>query len=143
MTPANETGNKWFKAELWHNGENIFSGINTGNSTEGKEVKVKNWEVLRNVYSSSKQDESNLEVASESSSWTFSFVPGAAYSASSYNANDYEEWRPANILKVTLEYDNYTYYATLPVIVVRNWLSSSYRTNLKENTGFRKVLYSS
>lgn len=44
--------------------------------------------------------------------------------------------RPANIIKVTLTYDGYTYYATLPLIVCR-LSSNQYRVDLKDNTGFR------
>ena len=33
--------NKWFNAQLWHNGEKIFDGSSSGNTTEGKTANVK------------------------------------------------------------------------------------------------------
>jgi hypothetical protein len=33
--------NKWFNAQLWHNGEKIFDGNSSGNTTEGKTANVK------------------------------------------------------------------------------------------------------
>ena len=139
-------GTHWFEAQLWHNGnEPIFSGYETNTnqlSTEGKPVIVVAWQVLRNKYGKQgtadalKMDSTNINVSGS----TFSFNPGNL--SSSYTQEGYAGWRPANIIKVTLSYDGYTYYGTLPVIVVRNFYSSSYRVNLKPGTGFRQVVYS-
>ena len=137
-------GTHWFEAQLWHNGnEPIFSGYETGTSSEGdKPVIVVAWQVLRNKYGKQgtadalKMDSTNINVSGS----TFSFNPGNL--SSSYTQEGYAGWRPANIIKVTLSYDGYTYYGTLPVIVVRNFYSSSYRVNLKPGTGFRQVVYS-
>lgn len=137
--------NVWFKAELWHNGnEPIYQGSESAQSTEGKTVTVVQWEVLKNVYGYEVEDKSNLVVSSDVNkvNWHFGFNAGTAFN-SSYNQSNYTSWRPANIIKVTLKYDGYTYYATLPVIVCRTWMTSTYRVGLADNSGFRKVLYSS
>ena len=126
----NTAGNNWFKAELWHNGnEPIFSGYASGNSTEGKLVTVVGWEILSNKY-----DKKNNTVITEQSNFSIS---GNSFYFQGANIS-----QPANIIKVTLNYDGYTYYGTLPVITVR-LNNPSYKIDLKENTGFREVLYSS
>ena len=33
--------NRWVKAQLWHNGEKIFDGNSSGNTTEGKTANIK------------------------------------------------------------------------------------------------------
>ena len=45
----------WMSAQLWHDGEIIFNGTSTGNSTEGKQVKVQ-WELHQNKYKNIKDD---------------------------------------------------------------------------------------
>ena len=137
----NTSNNWWFTAQLWHNGtEPIFKGYQTGDSTEGKLVTILKWEVLKNQYASDRSDQTNFVV---NTSTGFSFNRGDAFSyvPNNTNINRYIEWRPANIIKVTLSYDGVTYYGTLPVIVVRS-SNSNYRVSLKNNTGFREVLYS-
>jgi hypothetical protein len=134
----NTNATKWFKVELWHNGGTpIYSGYASGNSTENKFVTIVKWEVLKNTYSSNITDRTNFNIGTDG---TCSFVAGTL--SGSWNENNYKAWRAANIVKVTISYDGYTYYGTLPVIVVRTF-NSSYRVNLKENTGFREALYTS
>ena len=61
----NDTGtNKWFKAQLWHNGgsEPIYKNHTTGESTQGKIVTILKWEVLKNNYALNVEDNSNLIV---------------------------------------------------------------------------------
>lgn len=135
------TTNKWFKAQLWHNGvEPIFENTESANSTEGKFVTVVKWEVLKNIYAYNKADSTNLNAvaAVSNSDWSFSFSPGVL--SSDYTYNDYLSWLPANIIKVTLSYDGMTYYATLPVIVCRIF-NNNYKVKLKDYSGFREVLY--
>ena len=137
------TNNKWFKAQLWHNGtEPIFESTDSGNSTEGKFVTIIKWEVLKNVYAYNKQDSTNLSAvaATSNGNWSFNFLP--EFFSSAYSSSAYSEWRPANIIKVTLSYDGMTYYATLPIIVCRIF-NSNYLVQLKDYSGFREVLYNS
>ena len=141
--------NKWFKVQLWHNGNlPIFSGTESDVSSEGKNVTVEKWQVLRNKYFSIPDnnnnlveisDNSNLVVTGDKTNWGFGFTPGA-YSGS--YSTSYAAFFPANILKVTVIYESMTYYATLPVIVNRIF-NNSYKSDLKENTGFLSVLYNS
>lgn len=140
----------WFKVQLWHNDfEPIFVGTSSGNSIEDKLVTIEKWEVLKNTYKKSideallVQDQTNLTVVSNDSNdgWTFGFNPGTLQN--SWDTSEYEEWRPANILKVTLNYDGNIYYGTLPVIVCRLFDANYYRAKLQDYTGFQHVLYSS
>ena len=141
----------WFQVQLWHNdNEPIFTGVTSGNSTEGKFVTVVKWEVLKNVYYSNAeeelniQDKTNLKVkpTTNEDSWQFSFEPDTL--ANSWDSTSYKQWRPANILKVTINYDGVTYYGTLPVIVCRLFDNIDLiDVNLKDYTGFNRVLYNS
>lgn len=136
----------WFKAQLWHNGGNepIFEDSESGTSTENKTVTIEKWEVLKNVYSTSYQDATNINVQykydshDQATKWRFSYNRGAYAQA----VNRLTSIMPANIIKLTLVYDGYTYYATLPIIICR-LSSNKYRVNLEDGTGFREVLYSS
>lgn len=58
----NERG-EWVKAELWHDGELIYSGNTTGNSTEGKPVTV-TWSILKNIYGNALEDDSCFTIDS-------------------------------------------------------------------------------
>ena len=53
----------WVKAELWHDGELIYSGNTTGNSTEGKPVTV-TWSILKNIYGNAIEDDSCFTIDS-------------------------------------------------------------------------------
>ena len=139
----------WFKVQLWHNDfEPIYVGTSSGTSTEDKLVTVEKWEVLRNVYKKSSepesivQDDTNLKVTQNESNeeWVFEFEPGIL--KNSWNSDEYRNWRPANILKVTVNYDGNIYYGTLPVIISRLFDSNYYKSVLKDYTGFQYVLYS-
>ena len=131
--------NHWFKAELWHNGnEPIFSGYQNGESTEGKEIFIKGWEILKNQYNSKVYDDSNINVDYLTGKFS---INTQAWWLDEWNYSDYvNNWIPANIIKVTLQYDGLTYYATLPLIMVKIF-NSNYKLNLKPNTGFREVIY--
>jgi hypothetical protein len=117
----------WFKAELWHDGVQIFDGTTSGNSTEDKKVKI-NWEMLANTYTRNLCDYSNFEVDASTGKITFDSTE-----------IDY----PANILKCTLTYDDVDYYATMPIILVRvkNSAEAAYTASLEKNTGFRYAMY--
>ena len=134
--------NHWFKAELWHNGnEPIFSGYQEALSTEGKNVIIIGWEVLRNKYKYEKYDDTNI-IIQDALTGRFSFNAGTRWSGAWDQTAYVTNWVPANIIKVTLQYDGLTYYATLPLIIVKKF-DSNYRLNLKPNTGFRQVVYTS
>ena len=117
--------NKWFNVQLWHNGEKIFDGNSSGNTSEGKIANVE-WTILRNKYTTSIYDETSLNVTSNG---TFSYI--------GYKGAD----SPANIVKVIITYDDIEYYVTMPVITAT--AESGYDISLIENTGFRYATYSS
>ena len=132
----------WFVAQLWHNGNKIFEGSKSANSNESKRVQIIKWEVLKNQYAYNQSDQTNLVVIAGTSndSWNFGFNANSLSQV--YNENTYLAWRPANILKVTLSYDNMTYYATLPVAVCRIF-NNNYSFKFKDYSGFKQVVYDS
>lgn len=122
---------KWFRVNLWHNGELIYSGTETGTSTETSEnngVSV-SWEILRNKYDSTNVDNSNFIINGQTGEITLN--PENYISIN----ND-----PANIVKCTIRYQGVTYYATLPIIFARV-ANSDYEIKLKDNTGFIYSMY--
>ena len=119
-----QTG-KWFRIQLWHNGERIFNEIESGLSDEGSEVKVK-WSILKNKYSASVSDSSSLTV--NETTGEFNFI-------------NYLSDSPANIIKCELTYKDLVYYATLPLITAyTNDVNNTIQ--LKDYTGFRYAIYS-
>ncbi len=114
---------KWFKVELWKDGELFFSG---SDSTEDIHI---DWSILRNTYNDIKEDESSIKVV---------------YDENGYHFRDlgYKE-NAANIVKAEILYNNVVHYAMLPVITVKLVsLENDYAIELKKNTGFRFVKYS-
>ena len=132
---------KWFKVELWHNGEKIYpnEGSDQAHTTEGHEVLI-NWSMLRNKYTSSISDTGNINVSAD-----------GTFSASAYVGDSTPA--PANIVKCefTLSnvrskivdgnsvYDKLVFYATLPLVTTRVY--NNYQVGLYENTGFQFVTY--
>ena len=60
---AGKLDGKWFKVELWHNGELIYSGTDkNGSSSEGKTVTISDWNILKNKYKYDLSDKSDFQV---------------------------------------------------------------------------------
>ena len=116
---------KWFKVELWHSGELIFGGTQSGNTTEGKQADVV-WSILRNKYSSQIYDNTDLSVESGTGKCSYS----------GYNENS----APANIIKCSITYDGVIYYATMPLITAQT--NENYQVQLEDYSGFRFATYS-
>ena len=140
---------EWFLVELWNNGtEPIFRSAESGTADDGKTVTIVKWQVLKNIYSSTQSDQTNFIISQNISNnkWNFGLIdtndPNSVFN-SSYDETLYKTWRPANIIKVTVRYDDHTYYATLPIIISKLFDSNNYRVRLKDYTGFRRVLYNS
>ena len=119
-----KAANKWFKVQLWHNGEKIFEGTETGNSIEGESAKVQ-WSILQNIYDKTIKDETNFTIDAKTGAITF---------------DTYDYLNPANIVKAVITYNNVDYYATLPITTVRV-KNSDYEIQLLDNSGFREVMY--
>jgi len=122
-----KNSNVWFKVQLWHSETKVFESATSGTSDEGITATV-TWSILRNRYTSSVYDTTSLSVIS-SSAGTFTY-------------SGYSSTHPANIVKVTVSYDGYEYYATIPVITVK-LSNDNYRAVLKEGTGFQYATYTS
>ena len=119
-----KAANKWFKVQLWHNGEKIFEGTETGNSIEGESAKVQ-WSILQNTYDKTIKDETNFTIDAKTGAIAF---------------DTYDYLNPANIVKAVITYNNVDYYATLPIATVRV-KNSDYEIQLLDNSGFREVMY--
>ena len=119
-----KSSDKWFKVQLWHDGELIFEGTQTGDTIENKEAKVK-WMMLQNKYGATVQDESNFTIDETTSAITF-------------NITEFEN--PANIVKAIVKYNNVDYYATLPISLVRV-VNDDYDVQIPDYSGFRYVMY--
>ena len=114
-----------FKVQLWHNENLIFNNTQSGTSTEGETATVK-WSILKNSYTVDKKDNSVFSINEETGELT---------------VEDFSVLNPSNIIKVEVEHNGVFYYANMPVItaIVKN----DYGIELKENTGFDRVIYSS
>lgn len=117
--------NKWFKVQLWHNGQLIFNNTETSNSTEGKQVSI-SWGMLANKYTSQIKDESDIIIDTATGECQYLGYRNSV--------------APANIVKCSIVYDNIEYYATLPLITAE--INTISNIELKEHTGFRHVVYS-
>lgn len=116
---------RWLKVQLWHNGEMIFDGTESGTTTEGKSLAIV-WSVLRNKYTTSIYDNTDISINATTGACTYSgYINNSA---------------PANIIKCALVYDGVQYYATMPIITAT--ANSGYTIKLKDNTGFRFATYS-
>ena len=116
--------NRWVKAQLWHNGEKIFDGTQSGNSTENKAVTL-TWSILKNKYNSSVSDNSSFSINAATG-----VISGYAFSLD----------HPANIIQCELVYDKVKYYGTIPVITAI--ANSGYNIKLKDGSGFKFATYS-
>lgn len=122
--PNSENPNRWFKVQLWHDGEQVFEGTESGNSTESIAAEV-TWSILKNTYSRTISDDSNLSIGSKNGEVAI-------------DGTEYEH--PANIVKCNVNYDGVDYYATIPVIFSRV-KNSDYEILLTEGSGFKSVMY--
>lgn len=85
------------------------------------------WSILRNKYSSTKSDLTNL-----------TYTANSGFAQPQYLTSGY----PANIIAVEAKYNNKKYFTTLPMITgIINSSSYSYILYLKRGTGFRTVMY--
>lgn len=115
----NEQGIFPFQVQLWRNGEKVNIDSNY----------VVEWEILKNG-----NQESNFQInKDENNNFTFKIIKP-------FNI----EKAYSNIIKcnITLKNEGKTYYGTIPIITAIV-LNKDYQIQLKENSGFRYVLYSS
>ena len=114
---------KWFKVQLWRDGEQIFENTESGVTTENIEAQVQ-WSILKNNYGEA-QDETNLIINKDTGAITLDLTK--------YN-------NPANIIKCVIKYDNVDYYAAIPVAIART-IDENYFVEPVDRTGFRQVMY--
>jgi hypothetical protein len=116
--------NKWFKINFWKNGELIYSGTESGYTSEGQEINLQ-WSILSNNYGKDIRDDSNFSIDSNDGSITV-------------NPELYEH--PANIIKCRILYNNVEYFALMPIIFVRI-ANDKYSISLLDKSGFQNVMY--
>lgn len=130
------------KAQLWDGNELILTAINDdsnfvfSNDYPNKTFKIK-WQILSNKYGTDKSD--NTIITFQSEKGAYITLEQKFFDTITNNSNISSI---ANIVKCSLTYQGKTYYATLPIIT--KWLqNNTYELQLKENTGFNYVIYSS
>lgn len=117
-TTTAETNGKWFKAQLWEDGELIYDSYDK--NKQNSEVSIE-WSIL----SINKTPNTNLIYDSTNDAWS--------YSGDQVTSNLTLE----NIVKCYFKYGDTELYATYPVITC----ASNYNLRLEKDTGFRYVLY--
>ena len=119
---------KWFKIQMWENGEKIFEGTQSGTRIDDSSTNVEiKWSMLKNKYTSLISDDSNFVIDPNSGSISF-------------DSNIYDS--PANIVKCEITMNDNTYYALIPITLVR-LNTTGYSISIDDLSGFREVMYSS
>jgi len=114
---------KWFRVQLWHNGDKIFDNYASGNSTENKYTTVQ-WSVLKNKYTTTISDPTNIIISADGD-----------FSYSEYSGDG----ASADIVKATVIYNGIKYFTTIPVLVAT--AETGYEIKLVKNSGFQYVFY--
>lgn len=119
---------KWFKIQMWENGEKIFEGTQSGTRIDDSSTNIEiKWSILKNKYTSLISDDSNFVIDPNSGSISF-------------DSNIYDS--PANIVKCEITMNDNTYYALIPITLVR-LNTTGYSISIDDLSGFREVMYSS
>lgn len=118
---------KLLKSQLWRSGELVWED---GTSYDGVTNPTIEWSILTNKYSSSYSDDTDFTI--NSSTGVISYTDTLKNNANAAKAC---------IIQCALSYESKVYYGTIPITTA--WVSNSaYSINLKQNTGFRYVIYS-
>ena len=128
------------KAQLWHSGELVWEGsletdgtFYNGQNLNNNLLNSITWEVLSNKYGADKSDDTLLQIDS-------TYKNKIKLKTDSF-LNNNQITSLANIIKCMIVYDGKQYYATMPIVFA--WVDDSdYRFYLKENSGYRYVIYS-
>ncbi len=132
---ANSTSYQFFKAQLWCNGELIWEGNKSADYAKDgiTQPTLVHWEILQNKYTSSVSDESAFGI--------YDAGIGQIYYKGDQLQNHYST--PfANIIKCSINWNGKLYYGTIPITTA--WTSDEkYRVSLKDDSGFRYVMYTS
>lgn len=126
--PTND--NKWLKVQLWENGIKIFEGTQNGFRIDDNTIPVSvEWSILKNVYSRTISDYSNLTINATTGEMTFD--------STDYIANGQA---PVNLVKCELTMLGDTYSSVIPVNVVRI-SSNTYSIKSNDYSGFISAMY--
>lgn len=116
------SSNKWFKVELWEDGELIFSGTESNTSAQ---VDLE-WSVLINKYTSKIYDDTYFTIDAQTGAISFE-----------YNE---EISNPNCIIQCCVTYKEKDLYVTIPITVAVVQIGD-YDISLIEGTGFREAVY--
>lgn len=117
---------KWFKVQLWENDSMIFEDISNTIATVAKPYTIE-WSIPLNQYSSEANDATDLVVDEDTGDWVFA-----------KNVNNIV----VNIARCKVEYNQQTFYATLPILTALN-SNEEYKILPAKNEGFSFVRYAS
>ena len=121
---------RWFKVQLWKDNKKIFEGYEEGNSNEGKLVKIK-WSVLKNKYSNTVYDYSQLTVDDNGVFTTQGYIPPLSQGY----------YSPCSVVQCEIEYEGTKMYCNKPLIEGSSWPGN--KAFLVEGSGFTSVQYNS
>lgn len=124
-----ETG-RWFKVQLWKDDKKIFEDYEEGNSSEGKLVKIK-WSILKNKYSNTVYDYSQLTVDDNGVFTTQGYIPPLSQGY----------YSPCSVVQCEIEYEGMKIYCNKPLIEGSSWPGN--KAFLVEGSGFTSVQYDS
>lgn len=121
---------RWFKVQLWKDNKKIFEDYEEGNSSEGKLVKIK-WSILKNKYSNTVYDYSQLTVDDNGVFTTQGYIPPLSQGYHS----------PCSVVQCEIEYEGIKMYCNKPLIEGSSWPGN--KAFLVEGSGFTMVQYDS
>ena len=133
ISPNKELYTPLLKVQLWKSGQLIWEGTKATETFNNFSPTMVRWEVLK-----TKKDDSSLfsieNDVEKGQIWKINSIP--------FNENDKINTAYSNIIKCTLTIQGKNYYGTIPIITA--WVSNKeYKIKLKDNTGFKYVIYSS
>lgn len=119
------------KVQIWHSDQKVYETGWSGNII----TPTIEWSILKNHYWGS-----GVNSVDDDSDFSIDATTGAlTYTNSLQNGTNLPK---ANIIKCSITYEDKTYYGTIPFITAYV-TNQNYRIQLKNNTGFHYVVYSS
>lgn len=118
---------EWFKIQLWENGQIIFN-----DNQSSADVKIQ-WDNLINNYGNNIKEDYAIDIKIENNKPNFYYL---------YNNKQIDKTKVANIIKVTVQYNKRTFYATIPIVTITT-INSAYNIKIKDYTGFKYAVYQS
>lgn len=132
----------YFSVEIWKDGDLFWSSLHNDDNIIIKNIK---WEILKyEGYMDKTDEEGNISRVKASSNSYFTIDESSGVlSKNQQKPPVVINKNLSDIIKCSVTIEDKIYFATLPITVVELYQSQSgYSIELKENTGFKYVLYS-